>query len=830
MNDSEEFKSLKLAAEKAAHVEGRPPSTVHLFLALFEVANSARAVLAGRRIDKLYLQRQLREPLRVAKEPREMFDEVLREARKTAEEARWMEVCALHLLHAMLRLRDSAVSQALKAVRYDTNDLFAAAMGRVNNPPAFRRPPSAAVTAPPVRPTTASTSAIWQNALTEVPPVRSRVSLPAPRTVQRVSVLEVSSTTVDPERENRLSRIRRLAEGLEPAVPPSPFALDADQFPWLASLGRNLTELAAAGRLDAVIGRDREIDEALDVLGKRRSNNPVLVGEPGVGKTAIAEGLALAFVRMASEGRPPRILIELDIAGLVAGTQLRGSLSEKLNGLKEEVRRAAGSVVVFIDEIHMLVGAGQTGEGAQDAANELKAALARGEFPCIGATTFSEFQRYFTQDPALERRFIAITVKEPSIDEAIAILRGVRTQYTAHHGVPYDDAALEAAVVLSARYVHDRALPDKALAALDVAGSRAARAHAASVTRDEVARAVARMAKLPEERLLVPDTDRLMGLEAELSRRVVGHADVVSRVARAVRRNWAGFGGQRPLASFIFLGPSGVGKTELARNLADVVFGTHDALVRVDMSEFSESHAVAKLVGAPPGYVGFGEGGLLTEAVRRRPACVVLLDEIEKAHRDSQQLVLQLLDEGHLCDGRGRRVDFTQAIVVLTSNLGAEAFDGRAGRMVGFGTGGAPSDSQCGRALALARDAFPPELWNRIEERCVFRPLQRADLTQIARLLAARSAQRLFEDKRIHFELDESAVEFLLDDGGIDVQLGARPMRQAIVRHVEAPLAEKILLMEVQPGDRVRVVRRGARLDFDQLTVLDPRLFRSTTP
>ncbi|MFM2152045.1 MAG: hypothetical protein RL199_480 [Pseudomonadota bacterium] len=827
MQDSAELSRHVLEARTIAERAGQSPSTAHLLLAFFTHDNPVERVLAARRIDEELILGRVRD---LPREPAAQFDDLVSQAREVARRAGSDEVRALHLLVAMTQLRGCAAHDLLSLVVPSTAELAREALGYVVGPLPRRLQPRVVPSTPPVRTVSTPAPALRHDAPTAVPPVRPRTSMPPVRPASRVSTLEAPVAAGDVRRASRVSKIRRLAEGLEPEVQVSPFALDPEQFPYLVSLGRNLTELAAAGQLDPVIGRDREVDEALDVLGKRRANNPVLVGEPGVGKTAIVEGLALEFVRLAKEGRPPRLLVELDVAGLVAGTQLRGSLSEKLNGLKEEVRRAAGTVVVFIDEIHMLVGAGQTGEGAQDASNELKAALARGEFPCVGATTFAEFQRYFTQDPALERRFIAIVVKEPSVEEALVIVRGVGRQYARHHGVAYDEAALEAAVTLSARYVHDRALPDKALAALDVAGSRAARAGAPSVTRDEVARAVARMAKLPEDRLLQPDADRLMGLETELARRVVGHPEVVERVAKAVRRSFAGFGGQRPLASFIFLGPSGVGKTELARTLADVVFGTPDALVRVDMSEFSEGHAVAKLVGAPPGYVGFGEGGLLTEAVRRRPACVVLLDEIEKAHRDSQQLVLQLLDEGHLADGRGRRVDFTQAVVVLTSNLGAEAFDGRAGRTVGFGSSTGSADAQASRALDIAREAFPPELWNRIEERLVFRPLQRTELTQIARLLAARSARRLLEEKRIHFELDESAVEFLLDDGGVDVQLGARPMRQALVRLVEVPLAEKILRMEVQPGDRLRVVKRGARLDFDQLTVIDPRMLRSAAP
>jgi ATP-dependent Clp protease ATP-binding subunit ClpC len=344
------------------------------------------------------------------------------------------------------------------------------------------------------------------------------------------------------------------------------------------------------------------------------------------------------------------------------------------------------------------------------------------------------------------------------------------------------------------------------------------------VSREDVAKVVARMAGVPEERLLVSDAERILRLEDELERRVIGHSEIVSRVAHSIRRNFAGFSGQRPLASFIFLGPTGVGKTELARSLAEVVFGGPEALVRVDMSEFSEGHSVAKLVGAPPGYVGHVEGGQLTEAVRRRPASVVLLDEIEKAHPDSQQLILQVLDEGHLKDGRGRRVDFTSTIVVLTSNLGASAFAVRQERSLGFGApaGGAAPD-RTGRALAAAREAFPPELWNRIEERLVFTPLDPADLRRIAHLLAARSSARLYEDKRIRYELDGTAVDHLLAHGGYDAELGARPLRNTLARLVEGPLAERILRGDVQSADRIRVVERKGTLHFEHLTILDTR-------
>lgn len=807
----------RIAAEARliASESGQAPSTTHLLLALFTVPNSGGLLLEWRRADENALLARVRE---LPDEPADSFARTLERAEELASGTR-RNPSGLHLLIALSRERGTASFELLERVGLAPAELARESLGYVVGPLPRRLVPKAA---PPV--VAPAPSVVAPPPMASSPPVLRYVTRPgASVPATQRSGLTVSEAPPDSERASRLSRVKRLADGQVSAVPSSPYALDPEEFPWLASLGRNLSELAASGRIDPVTGREREIDEALEILGKRRSNNPVLVGDPGVGKSAIVEGVALELVRQhqADPVTPPRLVIEVDTGSLVAGTALRGALSEKLEGLKEEVRRANGRVVVFIDEIHTLVGAGQTGEGAQDAANELKSALARGEFPCIGATTWAEFQRYFAQDPALERRFVPVSVHEPSVSETVDILRGAASAYASHHGVTFDEDALVAAASLSARYVRDRRLPDKALAVLDHAGSRARRENASEVRRADVAAVVARMARIPEERVLTSDAERVLRLEGELGARVVGHASVVERVAFAVRRAFAGFGGKRPLASFIFLGPTGVGKTELARTLAEVLFDGADALVRIDMSEFSESHAVAKLVGAPPGYVGFGEGGQLTDAVRRQPACVVLLDEIEKAHRDAQQLLLQVLDEGVLTDGRGRKVDFTSAIVILTSNAGAEALTGRESRSVGFGTQ-ATSVGRIERALDEARVHFPPELWNRIEERLVFEPLGRDDVRAIARLLSAQSAEQLAAEKGIHFEVDESAVEHLLENGGWEPALGARPMRQAIARLIEAPLADRILRGHVSAGDRIRVVERAGRLDFDHLTILVP--------
>ncbi|ATB38358.1 ATP-dependent Clp protease ATP-binding subunit ClpA [Cystobacter fuscus] len=602
-----------------------------------------------------------------------------------------------------------------------------------------------------------------------------------------------------------------------PARSAAPLVLDEKRFPVLTSQGRNLSRLAQEGKLDPVVGRAKEIDEVIDVLGKRRTNNPCLLGEAGVGKTAVVEGVAQRLLELRGS-LAEKILIELDMATLVAGTQLRGAFSEKLNALKEEVRRADGRVVVFIDEIHTLVGAGSTGEGPQDAANELKTAMARGEFPCIGATTHDEYRKFISQDPALERRFTPVVVHEPSVPETVEILQGIIGRYEDHHGLRYEPEALVAAASLASRYVTDRFMPDKAISVVDLAGSRCKREGKELVEAGDVARVVAKIAGIPEERLLMTDSARLLRLEADLGERVIGHEDAISRISRVIRRNYAGFASRRPMGSFLFLGPTGVGKTEMARALAEVLFGSKDLLVRLDMSEMSESHGVSRLIGSPAGYVGYGDGGQLTEPVRRRPSCVVVLDEIEKAHREVQLLLLQVLEEGRLTDGKGRHIDFSNTVIVLTTNLGAEAFHSKS-RLLGFGNPLAKNATPAGdmeAASNAARQAMPPELWNRIDERLPFRPLGEADVARIATLLLDESRKRLATEKSIEYVAGPDVVELLMKSGGFDPKLGARPMRQVVQRLVEAPLAERILAGEFMTGDRVRVSVQAGELQFQR--------------
>jgi len=801
--DSSELAQIAAEAQDIAKNVGQAPATQHLLLALFTVPGAADVLLRERGCDE---DKVLAELAALGASPPEPSDSValaMDRTRQLADDCGSDRAEGLHLLVALTRLSKSAAAVLLEKTAAPLASLRTTALGYLTGAGPRRR-----VEAPQPAPTPRAAVAI------RAPPTQFALKPSAPETrVTTVPPEPQHTAQPKPQPENPSPALAPA-----PALDPSPGALDPRTYPWLSTHTRNLTALAAAGRLDPAIGREREIDELLDILGKRRANNPVLVGEPGVGKTAIVEGLAQRMLAV-----PDRVFLELDVSSLVAGTQLRGSFSERLLGIKDEVKRAEGRVVVFIDELHMLIGAGAAGEGPQDAANELKAALARGEFPCVGATTHDEFRKYIQGDAALERRFVPVLVREPSPQKTREILQGAIERYQDHHQVRFLPDALEAAARLTARYVHDRFLPDKAFAAIDLAGSRVRREGRSEVAREDVARAVARMAGLPEERLLQPDSERFLQLDDRLAERIVGHEQNLAIIARGIRRNYAGFSAQRPLASFLFCGPSGVGKTETARALADELFD--GALVRIDLSEYAEPHTAARLVGAPPGYVGYGEGGQLTEAVRRKPASVVLLDEVEKAHPAVLQLLLQILDEGQLTDGRGRRIDFTAAVLVLTSNLGAPAFDGSGPRPMGFGASpdaslektqppGPAEHPQSKKALELARAAFPPELWSRLDERLIFAPLLRDEVARIAQLLLADSSRRLWEERRIAFRTGPGLVEHLIDKGGYPSALGARPLRQVIQRLVESPLADQILAGRIQGGEKLLACAGPGGVEF----------------
>ncbi len=585
----------------------------------------------------------------------------------------------------------------------------------------------------------------------------------------------------------------------------SPYLLKLSRFPILTKLGKNLSHCAYLKRLDPVIGRDREIEETLDILNKRRSNNPCLIGEPGVGKTSVAEGLAQLLVKRHQESpqrtcAPDRVIIQIEPGALLAGTHLRGSLSERLRGLQAEIRDAGGRVILFIDEIHSLLGSGP--DGSHDAAQELKAALARGEFPCIGATTYTEYRSCIASDPALERRFTPVEIDEPDPQSTLQIIEGAAKAYADHHKVELDRSVLPAIVRLGRRYISDRRDPDKSLSILDLAGAIAKR-DGGKLDLHAVAQVISRVAKIPIEHLLTDDPTRFLEMESHMAQHIVGQPHVLTALAQTLRRSLAGFGGKRPMGSMLFLGPTGVGKTEVVKVLAEFLFGTREAMTRFDMSEYLEAHTIARLIGAPPGYVGFDEGGQLTDAVRRRPYQILLFDEIEKSCKDIWNLLLQILEEGQLTDSKGRKVDFSNTVVILTSNLGAGAFEEN--RRMGFGGNASETDleQRRERALKKAKEAFPPELWNRIECRLVFNPLSKEQIARVAHLICAERSHLLQEERDLAFSLSDKAVELLIDKGGYDPALGARPMRQAIAKEIETPLAAAVLRGDFNKGARL---------------------------
>jgi ATP-dependent Clp protease ATP-binding subunit ClpC len=847
MVDSTDLAQVLHEAHDIAQSVAQKPTSAHVLLALFTVENRAQLLLKEKGVDEdSLLERMTARP----SEQDGLVRELCMRAREIAQSTGARETDCMHLLVAFTRVRCSAnellartglhlINLGNTALSYCLSGAMPRRLQPGRNPmvvglprpsrplgaPPSPPPASALAVAPrpaPVVPRAPSRPALSPRELiddvneeapgapepTPVPPLPTRSPPPAPAAL--VPPTPVTAPVVPPSLPASVPAPRPAS----PARAAPSLVLDEKRFPLLTSLGRNLSRLAQEGKLDPVVGRAKEIEEVIDILGKRRTNNPCLLGEAGVGKTAVVEGVAQRLLELRGT-LAEKMLLELDMATLVSGTQLRGSFSEKLNALKDEVRRAEGRVVVFIDEIHTLVGAGSTGEGPQDAANELKTAMARGEFPCIGATTHDEYRKFISQDPALERRFTPVVVNEPSVPETVEILQGIIGRYEDHHGLRYAPEALEAAASLASRYVTERFMPDKAISVVDLAGSRSRREGKEWVEASDVARVVAKIAGIPEERLLMTDSARLLRLEADLGERVIGHEEAISRIARVIRRNYAGFASRRPMGSFLFLGPTGVGKTEMARALAEVLFGNKDALVRLDMSEMSESHGVSRLIGSPAGYVGYGDGGQLTEPVRRRPSCVVVLDEIEKAHREVQLLLLQVLEEGRLTDGKGRHIDFSNTVIVLTTNLGAEAFH-KSGRTLGFGTAAAetrgPSDMDA--ASATARQALPPELWNRIDERLPFRPLAEVEVARIATLLLEQSSRRLATEKGIEYVAELDVVDLLMKSGGFDPKLGARPMRQVVQRLVEAPLAERILAGEFMAGDRVRVAVQAGELQF----------------
>lgn len=634
--------------------------------------------------------------------------------------------------------------------------------------------------------------------------------------------------------------------------------------PTLDSLARDLTESVKEGKIDPVIGRDKEIERIVQILSRRTKNNPVLIGEPGVGKTAVVEGLAHQIVQneVPETLRDKRVMI-LDMGTVVAGTKYRGEFEDRLKKVMDEIRNA-GNIILFIDELHTLIGAGGA-EGAIDASNILKPSLARGEIQCVGATTLDEYRKYIEKDAALERRFQPIQVDEPSIEETVQILRGLRDRYEAHHRVTITDEAIEAAAELSSRYITDRFLPDKAIDLIDEAGSRVRlRSYtiptnlkeleeelekirnekdaavlsqefekaasyrdkeqklkeqveetkdkwkekqgkeSLSVTDEDIAIVVSSWTGVPVVKLTKDESDRLLNMEEILHDRIIGQKEAVTAISKAIRRARAGLKDpKRPIGSFIFLGPTGVGKTELARALAEVMFNDEDAMIRIDMSEYMEKHATSRLVGSPPGYVGYEEGGQLTEKVRRKPYSVVLLDEIEKAHPEVFNILLQVLEDGRLTDSKGRLVDFRNTVLIMTSNVGASEL--KRNKFVGFNFGDEKHEHKdmTSKVMEEMKRTFRPEFLNRIDETIVFHSLEKEHMKDIVTLMVEQVKERLTEQE-INFSITEKAIEKIADDG-FDPEYGARPLRRSIQRNIEDLLSEEMLKGTIEKGQDVKI-------------------------
>ncbi len=596
----------------------------------------------------------------------------------------------------------------------------------------------------------------------------------------------------------------------KPQLQPARAAVRHSETRILDLYGRDLTQIALAGGFDPVIGRDEEIRRSVQILSRRSKNNPVLIGEPGVGKTAVAEGIA-SYI--AGSDAPALLagkrLVALDLPALLAGTKYRGDFEERVKAVLRDVKKA-GDVILFVDELHTMIGAGSA-EGAIDAANILKPALGRGEVQIIGATTPEEYRRHIEKDAALERRFQPVRVAEPSRELSLSMLGGVRVGLEQHHRVRISDAALTAAVELSARYINDRFLPDKAIDLVDEAAAHIRVSGGGLVTAEDIAAVVSAWTGIPVSSLSASESKRLRDMEGILHRRVIGQDEAVSAVTRAIRRGRVGLSDpNRPVGSFLFLGPTGVGKTELCRALAEAVFGDSSAMIRLDMSEYMEKHAVSKLIGSPPGYVGYEDGGQLTERVRRRPWSVVLFDEIEKAHEDVWGILLQIMDDGRLTDSMGRVVSFRNAVIVMTSNIGARAIsDGRP--RLGFASdSGGDSDLMRARINEELRRTFKPEFLNRIDETIVFHRLSRAELRSIAGRMLLSVAER-FEALGMTLSVPDEAIDFIAGHG-CDERYGARPLRRAIRSMIEDRAAELMLSGSLGRGDTVT-----ARIDGEQL-------------
>jgi ATP-dependent Clp protease ATP-binding subunit ClpC len=801
-------------------------------------------------------------------------EQVLALARKEAERFNHNYVGTEHLLLGLIKLGQGVAVNVLQKMGLDLDRVRMEVEKHVGSPPETKMTGNIPYT-PRVKKVLAL-AAKEAKALNHPYIGTEHILLGLLREGEGIAAQVLKSLEVDPARTRN-----EILKELDPNITPSESEAESPQegdskdvkTPALRAFGRDLTELAKKGELDPVIGRKNEIERVIQILCRRTKNNPVLLGEAGVGKTAIVEGLA----QETAVGNVPELLrdkrvITLDLALMVAGTKYRGQFEERIKAVMDEMRRAK-NVILFIDELHTIVGAGSA-EGAMDASNIIKPALSRGELQCVGATTLNEYRKYIEKDAALERRFQIVMVEAPTVEEAVQILKGLRPKYEAHHKAKLTDEALEAAVRLSDRYISGRFLPDKAVDVMDEAGARArinsmtrppavkeieksleaihAEKEAAIktqdyekaaalrdsehhtndklerilrecrqqreeseviVTDDDIMHIVSKWTGVPLSRMEQKETQRLLKMEEELEQQVIGQHEAVIAISKALRRSRADLKDpRRPIGSFIFLGPTGVGKTFLARSVAEFMFGDTDALIQIDMSEYMEKFTASRLIGSPPGYVGYEEGGQLSEAVRRRPYSVVLFDEVEKAHPDVMHLLLQILEEGKITDSLGRKIDFRNTIIIMTSNVGAELIKRQTALGFGVIAGHESYQAMRDKILDESKRVFRPEFLNRLDDMIVFHQLERHDLVKIVDLEVAKVTERI-RAKVVKLHMDMTAVEFLIDKG-YDPTYGARPMRRAVEKYLEDPLAEELLRGNIKQGDTLEVHAAGEQLAF----------------